>query len=149
MIDNLGDRMKDYENRTRYLLPRRQYILLRLDGKAFHTYCRGMEKPFDLNFVEAMNETAKALCANNIFSGIEFAYIQSDEITILLTDFKRTKTQAAFDYNLQKLVSISASITAANFLYYRMQTLGDERIAGFDSRAWPLADPFEVENNFI
>ena len=63
MEDSLGDRMKsDYESRTRYLLPRRTYTLIRIDGKAFHSYTRGCEKPFDIGLMDDMDATAKALC---------------------------------------------------------------------------------------
>lgn len=79
MRDDLGTRMKEqYENRTRYFLPRRTYTMLRLDGKAFHTLTRGMNRPYDEEFIKCMNETALFLCKE--IQGAKMGYVQSDEI---------------------------------------------------------------------
>src|SRR6185369_1764528 len=99
-MDALGDRMKSqYENRTRYYLPRRTYTIVRVDGKAFHTLTRGMEKPFDNHFANCMTGTCEYLFDE--IGGSQLAYVQSDEISVLLTDFKEIDTQAWFDGNLQ------------------------------------------------
>ena len=119
MQDNLGDRMKGYENITRYHLPRRTYSMLRIDGKAFKTFTRGLKKPFDDGFINDMDETACFLCKN--IQGAKFAFVQSDEISILLTDFETIQTDAWFDGNVQKMASVSASIATAQFNYLRMQ----------------------------
>ena len=112
--DSLGDRMKvNFEVRTRTFLPRRTNTIIRLDGKAFHTYTRGLERPYDLDFMSDMDETAKFLCEN--IQGCKLAYVQSDEISLLLTDFEDITTEAWFDGNVQKMVSISASMAAAKF----------------------------------
>ena len=72
--DTLGDRMKaDYERRTRILLPRRTYTLIRVDGKSFHTYTRGCERPFDSGLMEDMDATALALCEN--MEGAQLAFV--------------------------------------------------------------------------
>ena len=111
--DNLGDRMKGYEGVTRTYLTRRMPVIIRLDGKAFHTFARGMEKPFDDILIEAMWETAKYLCDN--IQGCKIAYTQSDEITLLLNDYETLKTCAWFDNNIQKMVSVSASMATLAF----------------------------------
>lgn len=86
MTDTLGDRMKDfYENRTRYMLPRRTYTVIRIDGKAFKNYTKGLIRPFDKGLIEDMNSTAEYLCKN--IQGEKLAYVQSDEISIVLSDF--------------------------------------------------------------
>ena len=148
--DSLGDRMKaDYENRTRTLLPRRTYTLIRVDGKSFHSYTRGCERPYDLGLMEDMDAAALALCEN--LEGARLAFVQSDEISVLLTDFTTMQTEAWFDGNVQKLASISASVATAQFNWARMQRppkLGG-RLAHFDSRAFTIPDPVEVENYFI
>jgi tRNA(His) guanylyltransferase len=146
MQDSLGDRMKDYEGRSRFFLPRRGYTMIRLDGKAFHTYTRGFDRPFDYGLIDAMNQTAQFLCSS--IQGCCLAYAQSDEITLVLVDFLKTTSDAWFQGNLQKIASISASMATAKFLEVR-RLIGDERLAFFDSRAWFLADPIEVENTFI
>ena len=156
--DSLGDRMKNsYENRTRHYLPRRTYTIIRLDGKAFHTFTRGLKKPFDVGFVVDMTHTAQHL-VNNI-QGAQFAYVQSDEISILLTDFNTITTDAWFDGNIQKICSVSASLATAKFNNLRIQRCENypveeidfikQKLAYFDSRVFTIPDPIEVENYFI
>lgn len=152
MKDNLGDRMKEsYEDRTRFLLPRRAYTIIRIDGKAFHTYTKGLQRPFDNNFIEDMDETAAYLCKN--IMGAQFAFVQSDEISILLTDFETIDTQAWFNNNLQKMCSISASLATAKFNSLRYRNLPVEKggfdLAMFDSRVFQIPQKVEVENYFI
>jgi tRNA(His) guanylyltransferase len=166
MRDDLGDRMKQhYENRTRYFLPRRTYCIIRVDGKSFHSYTRGLSRPFDTGLMEDMDKTAIALCAE--ITGSAFAYVQSDEISLLLTDFDSPGTEAWFDGNLQKTASVSASIATAAFNRARLERrlkeqwardgeggIGPEILrefpeAHFDSRVFTIPDPTEVENYFI
>jgi len=147
MKDDIGDRMKDYEKRSRYLLPRRGYTLIRLDGKAFHTYTKGFDRPFDEGLINAMNKTAQYLCAN--IQGCCLGYVQSDEITLVLTDFKKNTSNAWFQGNIQKITSISASLCTGKFLEIRRLENEDTRLASFDSRVWFLTDPHEVENTLI
>lgn len=112
--DDLGNRMKDnYENRSKTFLTRRMPVIIRLDGKAFHTFTNGLNKPFDEILVKTMHETAKFLCEN--IQGCKIAYTQSDEITLLLTDYDKLTTDAWFDYNVQKMCSISASMATLAF----------------------------------
>ena len=111
--DSLGDRMKTYENISRIYLTKRSPVIIRIDGKAFHTFTRGFAKPFDKFFMMAMQETAKHLCKE--IAGCKLAYVQSDEISLLLTDYDTIGTQPWFENNLQKLVSVSASIATLAF----------------------------------
>ena len=142
--DSLGDRMKSqYEDRTRYALPRRTYTLIRCDGKAFHTFTRGCEKPFDYHLSEAMATATEALCRHA--QGAQFGYTQSDEISVLLTDFADIHTDAWFDGNLQKIASVSASIVTAAFNAAGVSAA----MALFDARVFTISDPIEVENYFI
>lgn len=146
MKDALGTRMKEnYENRTRYFLPRRSYSIIRLDGKAFHTFTKGMNKPYDETLMGAMDFTTENLCAE--IQGVKFGYTQSDEISLLLTDFKTPTTSAYYDGNIQKIVSVSASIAT----YYFNLAMKDyvDKPAFFDSRVFTISDPIEVENAFI
>src|SRR4051812_23195783 len=145
--DSLGDRMKDhYENRTRAYLPRRTYTIVRVDGKSFHAYCRGLQRPYDTDLMADMDATAVALC--NQMQGARLAYVQSDEISVLLTDVESTDTEAWFDATLQKIVSVAASCAAMAFNLERSQR--SSRVgAMFDGRAFTIPDPVEVENYFI
>nr|WP_290461235.1 tRNA(His) guanylyltransferase Thg1 family protein [Acutalibacter muris] len=111
--DSLGDRMKRYEGVSRNFLTRRVPVVIRLDGKAFHTFTRGMKKPFDRILMNAMQETMKYLCKN--VQGCVFGYTQSDEITLVLTDYATIKTDAWFGYNVQKMTSIAASMATLAF----------------------------------
>lgn len=141
--DSLGDRMKEfYENRTRNFLPRRTYAIIRVDGKAFHSYTKGLIRPFDEKLVNDMDETACYMCKN--IQGAKFAFVQSDEISILLTDFEGLTTDAWFDGNIQKMASISASLATAKF-----NELRPNKIALFDSRVFTIPSDIEVENYFI
>jgi len=111
--DSLGDRMKGYENIERRYLTRRMPAIIRVDGKAFHTFTRGFQKPFDMVLMQAMWDAAKYLCEN--IMGCKIAYVQSDEISLLLTDYDDIRTQAWFDKNIQKMVSVSASMATLGF----------------------------------
>lgn len=165
MRDDLGDRMKaDYERRTRVLLPRRTYTIVRVDGKAFHQYTKGLARPFDFELMADMDTAAIALCKE--VTGCAFAYVQSDEISLLLTDFSTAATEAWFDGNLQKIVSITASIATAAFNWARLvraldqaSAAGDASLsparvetfpmAQFDSRAFTIPDAGEVAKYFL
>ena len=111
--DSLGDRMKGYENISRTCLTRRVPVIIRLDGKAFHTFTRGLEKPFDFTLMKVMQLTMQYLCAN--IQGCVFGYTQSDEITLVLSDYATIKTDAWFGYNVQKMTSVSASMATMEF----------------------------------
>jgi tRNA(His) guanylyltransferase len=137
----LGGRMKEYyENAYKIVLPWRMPLLLRLDGKSFHTLTRHTEKPFDHNIIESMDETACRLMSD--IQGAELAYIQSDEISILLYPWKGQDSQPWFANELQKIVSISAGIASAMF----SEHYGE--FAVFDSRAFVLPE-YEVVNYFL
>jgi tRNA(His) 5'-end guanylyltransferase len=112
--DSLGDRMKNnYENRAKTYLVRRMPVIIRLDGKAFHSFTRGLKKPYDAIFHDAMNSTLQYLCEN--IQGCKLGYTQSDEITLLLTDYDTLTTDAWFDNNVQKICSVSASMATMIF----------------------------------
>ena len=160
MKDPLGDRMKDfYEDRTRYKLARRTNTIIRIDGKAFHTYTKGLQRPFDQGLMEDMNKTAEYLCQN--IQGAKFGYVQSDEISILITDYDDIDTHAWFDANLQKMASIAASLATAEFnrlrLIRKMNTtvatagsiLEQFKHAMFDARVFQIPYQEEVINYFL
>lgn len=126
--DDLGDRMKDYyESRSKTRLTRRMPVIIRLDGKAFHTFTKGFKKPFDMIMVKAMQETMKYLCEN--IQGCVLGYTQSDEITLVLIDYQNLNSDAWFDYEVQKLCSVSASMAtfAFNRNFARLAALEPEK----------------------
>ena len=114
MKDSLGDRMKGfYEDRYRIYLTRRMPVIIRIDGNAFHTFTRGLDRPFDLDFMNIMQDTCYSLCRN--IQGCVGGYVQSDEISLLLVDYNTITTDAWFDYNLQKITSIAAARATMTF----------------------------------
>ena len=148
MNDLLGKRMKDqYEVRTKLLLSRRTYTLIRIDGKAFHSFTKGMNRPFDQNLMNVMDKTTLALCEN--IQGCKMGFVQSDEISLILTDFDDISTNAWFDGNVQKITSISASMATAYFNKYKEEYKLSDKMALFDSRVWTIPDIEEVVNYFI
>lgn len=111
--DSLGDRMKQYENIPKNHLMRRNPVIIRIDGKNFHTFTHGFRRPFDDIFIESIQETAKFLCEN--IQNVKCSYQQSDEISLLLVDYENINTAAWFDYQVQKMCSISASMATLAF----------------------------------
>ena len=112
--DNLGKRMKEfYEQVPKTRLVRRMPVAIRIDGKAFHTFTQGFQKPFDKVLIQSMQETTKYLCEN--VQGCALGYTQSDEITLILVDYQKLTSSAWFDYEVQKLCSISASMATMAF----------------------------------
>lgn len=144
--DSLGDRMKRYEDAFRHYLPPRTNTIIRVDGKAFHTYTKGCKRPFDNELMSDMDGTALELCQS--IQGVKLAYIQSDEISLWLTDYDDINTSAWFDGNIQKIVSVSASIATAAFNDLRANR-DYATGANFDARVWTMADITEVANYFL
>lgn len=139
----LGDRMKRYEASTRFILPPRTHTILRVDGRAFHTLLKDAEKPFDREFMDVMGEVMQFLCAK--VTGTVFAYSQSDEISLLLEDFKRHETEPWFGGVVQKMVSTAAS-DATRVFDRAWKRKGEP---GFDARVYTIPDPSEVANYFL
>ena len=146
MSDNGKQIKENFENSTRSYLTPKGYFFLRLDGKAFSSYTRDLQKPFDLEFMADMNDTAKFLCEN--IQGTKCAFVQSDEISIVLTDFETPQTSLWFDGNIQKIVSTSAALASAKFNQLRLAR-GLNKLAVFDSRVFPVPDFYWANEVFI
>lgn len=137
----IGDRFKKYEAVTAWTLPCRIPVILRIDGRAFHTITRKkFGKAWSMEFVEQMIDVAKTVMKD--IQGCEFCYCQSDEISFLLTDYKTIRTEGWFKYDARKMISISASLASAVF----------SRLHGgnvcFDSRVFSVPQD-DVANYFI
>ena len=170
VYNGLGKRMKEfYEQVPKTRLVRRMPVMIRIDGKAFHTFTRGFQKPFDDILIKSMQETMKYLCEN--IQGCVFGYTQSDEITLVLVDYKKLTSSAWFDYEVQKICSISASMATMIFNKFFRQNVEEytenykytnnlitnkiintywcavERGAMFDSRCFNV--PKEEVTNFV
>lgn len=113
MKDSLGDRMKNYEKASRAYLTRRTPVIVRLDGAHYHSFTRGFHRPFDDVLINAMQLTMLDLCKN--IQNCVLAYTQSDEISLILCDYKKRDTSAWFDNQVQKICSTSAALATIFF----------------------------------
>ena len=115
MKDDLGDRMKGFfEDRAKSRLLRKVPVIIRVDGKSFHVFCKRFERPYDEFFNQCMNGVAQLLCSN--IQGAKLGERHSDEISILVTDYDKIGTDAYFDYEIQKITSVVASMATAEFI---------------------------------
>jgi tRNA(His) 5'-end guanylyltransferase len=129
-------------------------LVLRIDGKAFHTYTRGCKKPFDKELADLMDETAKYLCEN--IQDAQLAYVQSDEISIFVHDYKSLAAEAWFQKEIQKMCSIASGMASAIFTMNSGRIFcGDDKdhvhyqkLAVFDTRCFVLPEN-ELCNYFI
>ena len=170
----LGDRMKDYEMRSQSYLPRRTYTIVRVDGKGFSKFTKNMKKPFDDTFKDAMVETAIAMA--KMFHP-KMVFYQSDEISLVFSDFDSIEAQQMYDGKVQKVVSLTSACATAAFNQARLEQFIDstytdiqENVTGngrtavmsklaalrdgfkyglFDSRVFCIPDYEEVLNYFV
>lgn len=139
---NLGDRIKNYEKSFRQCAVHRMPLMIRVDGRAFHTFTRGCKRPFDTTLMSAMVKAAHEVARD--MQGFKAAYIQSDEATFCLTDYDDINTSGWFDYELPKVISISAALMTAHFNKF----YPNDKCPVFDSRAFSVpAD--DVVNAFL
>lgn len=152
---SLGDRMKLYEKAYDYKLTQRTPVIMRLDGRAFHTFTKYFEKPYSKYLMDMMDATATYLCRN--IQGAKIAYVQSDEITILLRYYDELNSEPWFNNEIQKMVSISAAMASSYFTALLPDTYNKLRHRGFgdfvkpiqfDCRAFTIPE-HDVCNNFI
>lgn len=159
-----SDRMKDYESCYAFKIPKRSYVLIRLDGKGFSGYTKNFEKPFDDILSNVMDATTIELCKE--FNPL-FAYTQSDEISLIFSTIENIDAELPYEGKVQKLCSITASKATAAFNKTMLKLLsafrytpeellskitsGDfvEIDAVFDSRVFVIPDFREVSNYFI
>lgn len=146
--DNLGDRMKTYEALTTstMLMPRLP-VYVRLDGRAFHTFCRGLDKPFDMEFVAVMREVCQDLVKQ---TNAKLGYVQSDEISLAWEDISK----APFDGRLFKLTSVLASMATVSFVlncmkYPKLKEKVENLKPNFDCRVFQLPNMVELANAFV
>ncbi len=152
--DQIGDRMKKYEDISRISLMPQSHVLMRIDGKSFHTYTKGLDRPFDEALIEDMNTTAGELVKD--IPGCRFAYVQSDEISLYIIE-KDYLSKPWFDNGIQKMVSIASSTATAIFNKLRLNRVWDDPklnfnkfvMARFDARVWNMPNADEVFNYFV
>lgn len=125
---DLANRMKDYEKRNRYYLQKRLPVIIRLDMRAGHTFTKGFKRPFDEIFMKTIAETSKYLCEN--IQNVKMSYQESDEISLLLVDYEKLNTDQWFDYRVDKLCSISASMATMVFNKIFRDMVGKLHIKG-------------------
>lgn len=142
MTLSLGDRMKRYEAVTHGVATPRMPLMIRVDGRAFHTLTRGMNKPFDQGIMDAMVYAARSVASD--MQGFKAGYVQSDEATFCITDYDRIESQGWFDYDLSKVVSISAAMMSVHFFDH----LKPSSYPVFDARAFSIPAS-DVVNAFL
>lgn len=121
MNDSIGDRMKlFYESRSNYQLTRRVPVIIRVDGKCFSKFCKRFVKPYDTFLNTTLNQVMLKLCQN--VQGVKFTERHSDEISLLVTDYDDIKTDAYFDYKIQKICSTVAALATAEFCRILIET---------------------------
>lgn len=140
MLDSIGNRMKGFERAFQHVLPGRLPVIIRVDGRSFHTMTSSLAKPWDAGFMDAMDRTAAALCEE--IQGAQMAYVQSDEISVLVMGHKTLGSQPWFGNELPKMISTSAAVASVHFSH----AFG--RAATFDSRVFVLPED-EVANYFV
>lgn len=146
-FDDFSTRMKVYESASQLHLTPRTPVICRLDGVSFSSFTRGLEKPFDDSLSNVMARTTKVLCDS--IQGAIFGYTQSDEISILIQDWKKLNTDRWFGNNVQKMVSVSASAATAFFnKNFQHPSTHKDMLALFDSRVFNIPKE-EVANYFI
>lgn len=143
MKDSLGDRIKGYESVTRNYAVRRMPLMIRVDGKAFHTFTKNFPRPYCDHLIKTMVHAAYMTAKQ--MQGFKAAYVQSDEATFLITDYDDINTEGWFRYNLQKMVSISAAYMTVYFKHYGCFEF---ECPVFDSRAFNIPRE-DVVNAFL
>lgn len=142
MMITLGDRIKKYEKTFTHSALKRMPLIIRVDGRAFHTFTKGLNRPFDNGLIDAMVQSAKYVAKD--MQGFKAAYIQSDEVTFYLTDYDTLETEGWFCYELPKVISISASLMSVAFNHF----YPNDKLPVFDSRAFTVPKE-EVVNCFV
>lgn len=136
-----GQKFKGYEKDAQKKLSKDSYAVVRMDGKNFSSYTKRFAKPYDFNFMEAMDETTRQLCAT--IPGVVLAYTQSDEISIVFSDLQNEKSQMWLGGKLSKILSLSAATCTAMFI--RQMGIDEGQIPVFDARCHPLSGPDEIQ----
>lgn len=133
--DDLGTRMKTfYENRSKTYLLRRTPVIIRVDGKNFSTFCKRFQKPYDQLLNSLLNNTLKYLCSK--IQCVKMGQRHSDEMSLLLLDYETLTTEPYFEYNIQKMCSVVASMASTEFCK-QLSMEGD--ILSYDED-WPVFD---------
>lgn len=155
MTVSISTRMKRYETVSEHFFTPNSPVVIRIDGKTFHTFLKHANRPFDQEFMDCMVHAA--VLTTSDMHGFKLAYVQSDECTFVITDYDSHETQGWFGYSVNKIVSITASTFTAHFnnLYENDVATESAYLAGklrpaaiFDARAFvmPVED---VPNVFV
>ncbi len=145
MKDDLGDKIKNqFEDALRIQMPRRTHLVIRIDGRRFHTFTKSLERPYDYRLSGALDTAAMGLASE--MSGCRLGFGQSDEYSFLLTDFSSEHEKMWFDGNVQKIVSVAASIFTAHFA---TAFTGAYPAATFDARVMAIPRRINVEQYFL
>lgn len=155
-LDTLEKRMQYYRSLTDHRLMPKTPVIFFLDGRAFSKFCKRFKKPFDDAFIHIMNETAKYLCG--AVEGCKFAYVQSDEISLYVSDMDTKLSESWFGYRITKIISIAASLATAKFNQLLtielcktpcskddlVNLIANQKLVEFDCKAWNVPTENDV-----
>lgn len=142
----MGNRMKGYEKITRTFLMENTPVIIRIDGKAFHTYTKPYEFPFSDALKDVFLYTIKKTLLH--LQGFTLGYYQSDEVSFFIENYKNIKSDLWFDGNIQKITSVIASIFTGYFNEYAISLTGfTDTLAFFDARTFNIPKE-EIVNYF-
>lgn len=131
----------------RILMPKLP-IYARLDGKSFHTFTRGMKRPYDINLSQLMVNTTKHLVEK---TNALIGYVQSDEIS-LVWNFPEPDSEPLFGGRIMKVSSILAGMCSSYFTREAIKLfpdLLDKQLPAFDCRVINLPSKEEATNMFL
>ncbi len=136
------DRMLGYDTQSGLKAAQNEPIIIRLDGKSFSKYTKGMTRPFDTSLGYLMGRTASFLMQE---TGARIGYTGSDEITLILHN---TGPQAEhwFGGRYMKIGSLTAAMATAFFNRESITLFPDKPMAYFDSRAYSVPSIEEAIN---
>ena len=141
--ETFAKRMRSMQQSSDFRLPKKNYTILQLDGKAFRTWTKGLDIPFDSAFVRGMDGLAELLVAK--IPNVKLAYVQSDEVNLVLADFENENSEPYYANRIQKVVSTSAGLASA----YMTRAFPDKPLAVFDARFWVAPDKESVKDWFV
>lgn len=149
MQDDLGTRLKGYEAvSTSRKAFKGQPLVARLDGRGFHTFCKGLTKPFDDRLSKLMQRVMRDLVER---FGASVGYTQSDEITLAWFVDSTSQAEYVFDGRFQKMDSLLAAYASSVF-NRELQTYIPEKGASteiFDCRSWVVPNLLEAYHSIL
>ena len=136
--DSLGDLMKSYEARgTSAKAMKGLPLLARLDCRSFHSFTKGLKRPYDERLSKCMIETTKFLVEETHAC---VGYTQSDEISLAWFVDAKGDSEYLFDGKFSKLNSVLAALASVKFMKLILEHVPEKAMQTpvFDCRTWQV-----------